>query len=292
MLFGSFGRGALKEASRLHTHFLQPELQHRFFVAVIGRGYAPPTHWFRWCTKGMRIRPMTQFIRKQLASSGRVIVVLGLRRSESSSRALTLDRYATDLQFQGNYGSLKGAVALTPIEDFGTADVWQFLMQNSSPWGQSNRELADMYRAAAGGECASHSLGEGLSSTCGGSRFGCWTCTVVRKDRSGEALAESHPQYEELVEFRNWLRVIRYESARRWKVRRNGRPGPGPLTLETRREILDRLLKTETAIGSNLIRPEEIVEIQRLWNLDGDRRQTALARYERQGKVTGIIEFA
>src|SRR5260370_40440999 len=85
---------AKSQSMPIKVRILEPELKHRFFVAVIGRGYAPPTHWFRWCTKGMRIRPMSIFIKGQLSASGSVVVVLGLRKAESQARAQVLKKYS------------------------------------------------------------------------------------------------------------------------------------------------------------------------------------------------------
>jgi DNA sulfur modification protein DndC len=276
---------ANKQALPIDTHILTPEMRHRYFVCVIGRGYAPPTHFFRWCTKGMRIAPMTTFIRGNLKIAEKVVIVLGLRISESSSRARVLDKYSDGIPFQGRYGSLAGATAFTPIEDFGTADVWQYLMQASGFWQSTNRNMAQLYSAASGGECASHSIGDGLSSTCGGSRFGCWTCTVVRKDRSGSALASVSEEFNPLVQFREWLIQVRNDPQHRWKTRRNKAKGVGPLTLATRREALDKLLAAELACGARLIDEDEIIHIQKLWEQDGDRRQTAIQRFSKHQKI-------
>jgi DNA sulfur modification protein DndC len=280
-------RGVLREiasaadAQRMPVgvRILEPELRHRFFVAVIGRGYAPPTHWFRWCTKGMRIRPMSKFIKSQLTASGAVVIVLGLRRAESHARAEVLKRYSAGQPFMGRYGNMSGALAFTPIEDFDTAAVWQFLMQIPCPWGGSNRKLMQLYSRAAGGECPSYSLGGGLGPSCGGSRFGCWTCTVVRTDKSGGALAEEDDTLAGLVAYRDWLAEMRYDKHRRWRIRRNGKPGPGPLTMATRREALTRLLEVEKLSSRPLIRSEEIEAIQALWTSDGDRKDSALSMY-------------
>lgn len=269
-------KAARAQRMPLNVHILQPLLKHRYFVAVIGRGYAPPTHWFRWCTKDMRIRPMTQFIKDTISLHSQVVIVLGLRKSESQSRSATLAKYSRGKPFQGAYGSLKRATAFTPIEDFATEEVWQFLMTSKCPWGDGNRELSRLYTLASGGECASHSLGDGVGKTCGGSRFGCWTCTVVRRDKTGEGLADGDERYEWLLDFRNWLAQIRYERKRRWTIRRNGSPGPGPLRLSTRREILYRLAKIQLDSGFQLLNETELNEIQRLWNLDGDHTDSAL----------------
>lgn len=261
----------------ISTVRLQPQIKYRYFVAVIGRGYAPPTAWFRWCTSKMRIQPMTRFIKSKISESGEVVIVLGLRRAESLARRETLSKYATPEPFISHYGSLSDALAFTPIEDFGTNDVWQFLMQSPCPWTSNHRALAGLYSAASGGECPSYSLGEGMAPTCGGSRFGCWTCTVVRKDKAGLGLSQDNESYEKLLEFRNWLAVIRYDRNRRWKRRRNGAPGPGPLTLGARREILCRVSDLQAQTRLPLLRWDEVLEIQKFWTLDGDRHQSAIS---------------
>ena len=161
-ILGAIAAAAQSQSMPMAVRILEPELKHRFFVAVIGRGYAPPTHWFRWCMKGMRIRPMSSFIRHQISASGAVVIALGLRRAESQARTNVLKSYSTERPFIGRYGSLRGAVAFTPIEDFDVADVWQFLMKVPCPWGGDNRVLMQLYSQAAGGECPSYSLGGGM----------------------------------------------------------------------------------------------------------------------------------
>ncbi len=271
-------------------HVIEPEIRHRFFVAVLGRGYAPPTHWFRWCTKGMRIRPMSSFIRNALSVSGKVVIVLGLRKSESDSRKRIIEEYSKGVPFLSNYGSFKDAVAFTPIEDFSKEDVWQFLMQARVPWGGRNNELIQLYSLASGGECASYSNVGGMGPSCGGSRFGCWTCTVVRRDKSGAALADQDDRFEALIDFRNWLLEIRYDTRRRWIKRRNGAAGPGPLRLSTRREALRRVLDAEIQCGYKLITAAEITAIQEHWQTDGDRNYTALHMY-RDHLTTSLKAF-
>ena len=269
-----------REQMPFRFHVIEPEIRHRFFVAVVGRGYAPPTHWFRWCTKGMRIRPMSNFIKTVLSASGKVVIVLGLRKAESDSRRRILEKYSDGAPFVSTYGSLKNAAAFTPIEDLSKEEVWQFLMQAQVPWGGRNRELVQLYSLASGGECASYSVGGGMGPSCGGSRFGCWTCTVVRKDRSGAALAEQDDRFEDLSNFRNWLLEIRYNARQRWIRRRNGAAGPGPLRLNTRREALSRVLDAEIQCGYQLITSAEIAAIQGHWNRDGDRGDSALKLYQ------------
>lgn len=62
----------------------QPSPDATFWVNLIGRGYPSPNRTFRWCTDRMKILPTSRYIREQVASSGEVILLLGVRRDESS----------------------------------------------------------------------------------------------------------------------------------------------------------------------------------------------------------------
>jgi DNA sulfur modification protein DndC len=109
------------------------------------------------------------------------------------------------------------------------------------------------------------------------SRFGCWTCTVVEKDKSLQGFVDSgNHQYAPLIAFRDWLREIRNDLSFRQGRRRNGKISvmdngkiiPGPFTLDARRLILDRLLQTQIEYGDALISDQEIETIKRIWATD------------------------
>ena len=51
-----------------------------------------------------------------------------------------------------------------------------------NPFYEINQELAVLYKDAASGECPV--IHDPSRQTCAGSRFGCWTCTVVDVDSS------------------------------------------------------------------------------------------------------------
>lgn len=73
----------------LKIKVLTPALNQRYFVRVIGRGYPPPTTFFRWCTKDLRIRPVQKFVR---GLGERPLVIVGTRRGESAQRDRVLQR--------------------------------------------------------------------------------------------------------------------------------------------------------------------------------------------------------
>jgi DNA sulfur modification protein DndC len=68
--------------------------------------------------------------------------------------------------------------------------------------------------------------------------------------------------------FRNWLAEIRNHSSRRWPVRRNGTPLPGPFTLQTRAEILSEVEKLEAETHSTILLEGEREYIETLWKGD------------------------
>jgi DNA sulfur modification protein DndC len=76
---------------------------------------------------------------------------------------------------------------------------------------------------------------------------------------------------EHLLAFRETLLEFRDPAnGRRDDRRMNGNEGPGPLTIEGRRELLKRLLKLQEETGLTLITPEELLLIQQLWKAARD----------------------
>jgi DNA sulfur modification protein DndC len=256
-----------------------PDPDQTFWVNLIGRGYPSPNRMFRWCTDRMKIQPTSSYILSQVASSGKVVLLLGVRRAESSMRAASVDKYTPkDGSRLNPHNDLKGALVFRPIVDFTTEEVWHLLMQRPPPWGGSHRDLITLYRNAQGGECPLV-LDAGEAPSCGSSssRFGCWTCTVVEKDRSMEGFIDAGFEHlEPLMFFRDWLVAIRNDRSRRQRERRNGfislmkdgSPVPGPFTMAARKEILDRLLALQTEVDLPLISSDEIAAINAIWAQD------------------------
>jgi DNA sulfur modification protein DndC len=265
-----------------------PVLDHTFWVNLIGRGYPAPNRMFRWCTDRMKIRPTSNYILSQVAASGQAILLLGVRRSESAVRAASVDKYTPANGARLNpHNDLKGTLVFRPIVDFSTEEVWQFLFQRPPPWGGSHRDLVTLYRNSQDGECPLVVDAE-TAPSCGSSslRFGCWTCTVVEKDRSMESYIDAgYTHLEPLFFFREWLAAIRNDRSRRLRERRNGlvtlmKDGslvPGPFTLEARKEILERLLATQSEVELPLISDEEIAFIKAIWAQDAADEALRLA---------------
>lgn len=256
-----------------------PDPDQTFWVNLIGRGYPAPTRLFRWCTDRMKIAPTSGYIKARVSEAGAVVLLLGVRAAESSARAATVARHKNTAGSRYNpHADLPGCVVFRPIVDLTTDDVWQLLLQRRPPWGGSHRDLVTLYKNAQGGECplvVDRSSAAGCGT--GSSRFGCWTCTVVEKDRSMEAMVDAgEDRLAPLLDFRDWLAKARDDRTKRSLRSRSGRIplwgdgglNAGPFTLEARAEILERLLAAQAESGHQLITQGEIDRCRSLWTDD------------------------
>src|SRR5262249_21766898 len=125
-----------------------------------------------------------------------------------------------------------------------------------------------IYRHASG-DCPI--VREPQGTPCASGRFGCWTCTVIRRDHTMEALVRAGKrELQPLLQFRNWLQRVRGRSTWRCPRRRNGESGPGPFTLRARRIMLTRLLAIQSESPWRLITNSEVAAIKALWKADAD----------------------
>ncbi len=256
----------------------QPTLDQTFFVSLIGKGYMPPTRNFRWCTDKMKIAPTLSEIEKLSDNYSEVILLLGTRRAESNHRARNLERRGASSSYMNPHDTLRKCKVFTPIVDLSDDEVWASLLQAKSYWGSDHREMITIYRNARGGECPTV-LSKADVPSCGSTspRFGCWTCTVVNKDRSLEGLIDSgYEIFEPLADFRNWLAEIREIPAHRMPVRRSGavkfrEDGSrvyGPFKMAIRKKILARVLALQAETGRSLISQAEVHMIKTIWKRD------------------------
>lgn len=266
------------------THKVVPDVNRSFWVNLIGRGYPAPSRKFRWCTERLKIEPANDFIRSRVAEFGEVIMVLGVRSAESATRAQVMSLHRIEGSALSRHSSLLNAFVYAPIAHFSTDDVWSYLLQNPSPWGNDNRDLVSMYRNASSGECPL--VVDTSTPSCGNSRFGCWVCTVVERDKAMEAMIDSGEEWlTPLLEYRDMLAETQDPSRKhefRDFRRRSGqvsfigdtdRPMPGPYTLDFCRALLKRLLQTQLEVAREapageapiLIHEAELHEIRRIW---------------------------
>jgi DNA sulfur modification protein DndC len=282
------------------SHQLRPAVEGTFWVNLIGKGYPAPRPKFRWCTERLKIQPSNRFVRDIVRENGETILVLGTRKAESQKRAVNMEKHAIGRlrdRLSPN-ASLPNSLIYSPIEDWSNDEVWLYLHQFENPWGHSNKELFRIYRGAtADNECPL--VVDTSTPSCGSSRFGCWVCTLVDRDKSMEAMVlndESKEWMEPLLEFRDELD---FRAEDRLELERQNRDFrritghiqffernvegtkqkevaniPGPYLKPWREHLLTRLLETQAEVRQHapeemkdisLISMEELSEIRRIW---------------------------
>jgi DNA sulfur modification protein DndC len=253
----------------IDVNLLKPLMEESFWVNIIGRGYPPPNRVFRWCTQRMKIDPVNALVKQRVGHWGEAILHLGARRAESSTRAQTMAARAARNGLN-RHPDLPRVWVSNPIEFLSTEEVWAYLLQNPNPWGGDNRPLYKLYASASNGECPIQI--DTSTPSCGNSRFGCWTCTVVDRDKASEGLlASGDERMEKLIEFRQKLVDFRDPANGKRDTRRmNGNEGNGPLLISARRELLTQLLKLQEEVQLQLISPEELLLIQQMWKAARD----------------------
>lgn len=255
-----------------------PRLEDTFWTNLLGKGYPAPSSTFRWCTERLKINPTTQFIRTKVSDSGEVIILLGTRSAESSRRSRSMAKHAVHGQRLRKH-ILPNAFVFAPIKDVETNDLWQYLAQVSPPWGGTHKELITLYRNAST-EADCPLVIDTETPSCGKSRFGCWVCTVVVKDKSMDGLISNGETWmEPLSELRDFLIEAREEPEKyRQRQLRNKATREnywGPYTPKTRAEILRRLLQAQKDINETyddtmvFVTHQELVAIQVIWYRDG-----------------------
>ena len=271
---------AEKDKMPITAQILRPDMEDTFWVQLIGKGYPTPSSIFRWCTDRLKIKPSNKFIKEQVAKYGDVILVLGSRRGESMTRDQIFNKYQIPGSRLDMHSQLSNAWVYMPIEDFSTDDVWTYLLQHTSPWGNDNRQLASLYQSAQDGECPL--VVDTTTPSCGNSRFGCWTCTVVSRDRSMEAMIDSGEEWmQPLLDFRDYLAETqdpevkqeqREYKGRNGRIRfsKNGRLLYRTYKLDFSKQMLRRLLETQKEIYEHdpdfsLISEAELHEIRHIW---------------------------
>ncbi len=343
---------ARKEGLPLSAEMIHPNNNDTFFVNMIGRGYPSPNQSFRWCTDRIKINPANEYIFSKVNENGEVILLLGTREQESTSRKRSMEKHYIKGSNLSLHSSIKNAWTYAPIAKMSVNDIWGYLLKNACPWGDNNHQLYELYSSSSqDGECPLVIDSETKDKqTCGNSRFGCWTCTVVKEDKSLKGFIESGESWlKPLVEYRDYLLEIRDDVDKRNVFDRKGnlkkvevvikdgniiipkkntrsemiipvsdaiseeeahniilsgnydlkkkpiivkqhskyyRIGSSAFTIETRKEMLVKLLEVEKKINQvhediKLITEREILNIDNIWKQDGYALYSAIDIYNK-----------
>lgn len=274
----------------ISTNLVRPVIEDTFWVCLLGKGFPAPSTLFRWCTERLKIRNADRFIQEKASEYGEAIVVLGTRKDESGSRQQLMNLYEIKGSLLSRHSKFSQTYVYTPLRDFTTEDVWNYLLQKKNPWGANNRDLLAMYQNANASECPL--VVDSSTPSCGNSRFGCWTCTVVEDDSSLRNTIENGEEWmgplldlrEELKETQDPVKRKKVRSLKRrtgqmkliddarksgfdekireskMELKKRGEDGsadpysklvPGPYTMEFCQEFLEKLLRAQKNVRQN-----------------------------------------
>jgi DNA sulfur modification protein DndC len=239
-------RFATEHELPLKVRIVRPKVEDRFWVRMIGKGYPPPKPKFRWCTRRLKIAPAAPFV-----NTGKPTAVLtGVRYGESAQRTGRLVASCTNGGECGqDYWAQRGPrgsniTYFAPVIDWRTCKVWDFLHFVAPQVGWPTQDVFALY---------------GDTSL----RFGCWTCTLVRRDKTVETLIEREPK-SPLVKLHEFREFIWAESKKpENRLVKNGHLAG--LTHGFRRALLRRLRAVESETRLRLITDKELDAIHRIW---------------------------
>jgi len=236
-----------KSGLPITAHVTRPDWSQTFWFLILGKGYPVPHRRFWWCTERLKVNPVKKIL-GELGQGDDVAVLTGVRFGESDRRDGRMKKAASCLG-EGECGQvLEYHGALAPIAHWKTCHVWDFLALYAPLRGWPTEDVVTLY---------------GDSPV----RFGCWTCTLVEKDRALEAVMakDGNGHLQGLAKFRQRLIDVTTNPAMR-VVRPNN--VPGKLKGGVRRMLLHELLELQKEMGIQLIRSEEIEAIQQYWEND------------------------
>lgn len=284
---------------KVKADIIYPKVEDSFWCKVIGLGYpTPEPPGFRWCTERLKINPMNAYTLNTIKNNGEVVLLLGVRKAESTYRANNIRAREIEGKLLVPHKDIENAYVYNPLTEIPNEEVWKFLLKGDakSPWGSDNKYLFSLYQGENMGEEQSviGEIDKDKIPVTGNSRFGCWICTMVKEDKSLKAFIDRGETWLiPLRDYRNWMLQMRSTPGAREYKRRNGamyrKPdgtlGEGPFTMATRQEMLRRLLQLELDTGLSLITMEELKQIDLMWDNEGDLTRRSLVNLYKE--ITG-----
>lgn len=251
--------GALQTLDSVRAHgyaaqVVQPEMDDRYFVYMLGRGVPPPNnHTLRWCTPQLKVEPMVLALRKLRDERGEKFLMLtGVRVGESAVRdariALSCGRNGAECGQGWFQESTPQAVAdtLAPILHWRVCHIWDWLTFDARSIAPAVSFLADVY----GGEEA-----EEINA-----RTGCIGCPLATKDTALNYVL-SKPDWAYMAPLKRLrplyvkLRSFKYRKQKFGERNKGGELSSnpnrkGPLTLQAREWALSEVLSVQDEINA------------------------------------------
>jgi DNA sulfur modification protein DndC len=264
----------------IKTQFVLPEMDHRYFVYILGRGVAPPSNTFRWCTPKLKVMSMERALEHVRQECGeKLLMITGVRVGESAARDQRIALSCTKDGGECGQGwfqhSSVDAIAdtLAPLLHWRVCHVWDWLMFEAPLLGFSTGAVATVYgQDTAEGE-------EPINA-----RTGCIGCPLVQHDAALDRviaqadwaylapLQKLRPLYWEIKKPEYRLRKYEERNKDGSLAAKQGRLGP--LHMDARRWMLSQVLEIQGEVNEaasklkrpaiNLINEEELHRINEL----------------------------
>lgn len=260
------------------TQIVQPKLDDRYWVYVLGRGVPPPNNnTLRWCTPQLKVEPMTAALKALRDQHGQKFLMLtGVRVGESAARdqriAVSCGRNGAECGQGWFQETLPHAVAdtLAPLLHWRMCHVWDWLTFEARTIAPSVAIVAEVY----GGDEAEER----------NARTGCIGCNLAEKDLALDyVLSQGQWSYlAPLKKVRPLNRELREFKHRKQKAGERNKGGEfsknpnrkGPLTLAAREWALGVVLDIQAEVNAaadqlgrpriDLINAEEEARIREL----------------------------
>ncbi len=279
--------GLRRRGNWIHTEIVMAPLDKRFLVYMLGRGVPPPNNnTLRWCTRQIKVDPMTSAIEARLSElDGDVLMLTGVRHGESAVRdqriALSCSKDGGECgqgwyqQVLPNSKGVRGRIAtLAPILHWRVCNVWDWL-RLFAPTAEYGSWQTALIADAYGGEEAQE-----LNA-----RFGCTGCPLVERDVALEFLADmpAWSHLRPLLDVKKVYRALRLPQNRLKKTgltetgeiaTAKNKQRMGPITFEARVWALGQLLDIQMEVnlearrlgrpGVDFLNDEEVTRIRQL----------------------------
>lgn len=247
----------------LKTQVVMADIDHRFFVYMLGRGVPPPNNMtLRWCTQQIKVTPMQKAIEAEFDTKGeKVLTITGVRMGESAIRDGRLSMACTKNGAECGQGwymntlDNKITATIAPIIHWRVCNVWDWL-QVFAPQKKYGGWDTSMLIQAYGGEKVKEV----------NARTGCNGCPLVDEDTALDAIMDKFPADWGYLEPMKELRPI-YREMRKFKhrLRKHGETNKngelsknpyrvGPLTMEARQNFTLRIIDIQDRVNKSAIK--------------------------------------
>jgi DNA sulfur modification protein DndC len=269
----------MAKARGCEVQLVQPPLDDRFFVRMLGRGYPPPNNGFRWCVGLLKIEPMQRaLLAIRDAAGGKFLTLTGMRIGESAARDQRIALACSKNDGECSQGWFQQttpetvADVLAPALHFRVCHVGDWLMFDAPALGFPTLPVIEAYGAGIGDT-------EKLSA-----RTGCIRCPVAGHDTTLDRVIKT-PAWSYLAPFTRLWDIYGQLSSPQSRLRKqgerlkDGRMGKrpmrlGPLTMEARRwgvaQVLDIQAQVNAAAAAegrpavHILTEEEVQRIEEL----------------------------